>query len=267
MRPVLPLIFLLLASPLALKAQILAEPPPSPPSAEQNKIYERFEVKPGFPGGEQALFSYLKDHFLFSEEIKKENRTSSATVEIILEATGKIASVKVMNGESIAFNKELVRVISGMPSWKPAVQNGGPVKALYHLSVTMVPPIPGSSTGDFFEDRVFVATEVYPAFAGGEAAAVNYLRKTYKPTLSGPTGLAAVSLVLNLDGTIRKQETKVLKGLGSKTDANLIKALNTLPAFIPAYQNKKPVAFKLVMLIRINQDGKIESVSLPVKGK
>lgn len=53
----------------------------------------------------------------------------------IIEIDGTVSHVSVMKGVSRSIDQEALRVVSEMPKWEPALDNGIPVRSLYRLPI------------------------------------------------------------------------------------------------------------------------------------
>ena len=56
-------------------------------------------------------------------------------VTFVVMETGKIANVKLLRGIGGGCDEEAIRVVKGMPSWKPGKQRGKPVRVQYNLPI------------------------------------------------------------------------------------------------------------------------------------
>jgi len=54
-------------------------------------------------------------------------------VSFVVNTDGSISDAKVIRGVDPHLDKEALRVISKMPKWKPAKQNGKPVRCVFNL--------------------------------------------------------------------------------------------------------------------------------------
>lgn len=64
------------------------------------------------------------------------NVQGRVTMQFVVNKDGSIVDVTVLRGVDPALDKETVRVISGMPKWKPGKQRGKPVRCKYTVPVT-----------------------------------------------------------------------------------------------------------------------------------
>ena len=57
-------------------------------------------------------------------------------VKFIVGEDGKVTAFEVVQSGGAAFDNEVIRVLKKMPQWKPAIQNGQTVKAMFTQPVT-----------------------------------------------------------------------------------------------------------------------------------
>ena len=91
---------------------------------------------PEFPqGGINGLMRYLTQHVRYPMVAQKNRIQGRVLCQFIVNADGSIADVQVLNGVHPALNAETVRVLRGMPRWKPGKREGEPVRVRCTLPV------------------------------------------------------------------------------------------------------------------------------------
>ena len=104
------------------------------------KIYEAPETMPEYVGGMDAMIKYLQENITVPE--KYQNMEARAQyrvmVKFVVEADGSVTEVETVKPEPAKkdLNDEAVRVVKGMPKWKPGTMDGKPVRVRYILPVT-----------------------------------------------------------------------------------------------------------------------------------
>lgn len=98
-------------------------------------IFDRPEVMPKFVGGVAAMFDYLKNNIDYTT-ISKDKIPEKAVVKFVVNEDGNVSNVSLLKSSfSDAFDKEILRVLNGMPKWIPGKQRGIPVKCWYSLPI------------------------------------------------------------------------------------------------------------------------------------
>jgi periplasmic protein TonB len=98
-------------------------------------VYNQAEVMPVFPGGEEALRTYLASNVNYPDDAKKEGVQGKVFVNFIIDEAGKVGNVKVLKGVSPSIDKEAVRVVAGMPDWTPGKEKGKNVKVQFTIPI------------------------------------------------------------------------------------------------------------------------------------
>ena len=100
-----------------------------------DSIFFVAETMPVFPGGESALFQYLKKSVVYPALARQQKVQGRVYVEFIVERDGSVSHVKVMRGIGGGCNEEAARVVKQMPKWASGKMNANPVRVQYTLPV------------------------------------------------------------------------------------------------------------------------------------
>ena len=103
---------------------------------EEEVVFDVVEQMPEFPGGEQALFTWLSQNIKYPAIAEENGVQGVVHVRYAVERDGSITDVKVMKSVDPALDKEAVRVIKSMPRWKPGKQKGETVRVRLTVPVT-----------------------------------------------------------------------------------------------------------------------------------
>lgn len=119
----------------------------------------RRACEPTFPGGDDVMMSYLARHIRYPRPASNYGLQGQTVVKFLVETDGSISNVHVVANRITVddrlvfqrlagdekrrireqvlelFAEEAVRVVSGMPKWKPGVRNGIPMKVEYELPI------------------------------------------------------------------------------------------------------------------------------------
>ena len=104
------------------------------------KIYDTPETMPEYPGGMEAIIKYMQENITVPEKYMDMDvkATYRVMVSFVVESDGSVTDVKTVKPEPSKqdLNDEAVRVVKGMPKWKPGTMDGKPVRVRYMLPVT-----------------------------------------------------------------------------------------------------------------------------------
>ena len=104
--------------------------------AANDKVLEKAEVMPEFPGGDQAMMKFVAENVQYPEEAREKGISGRVLVSFIVEKNGSINEVKVVRGIGGGCDEEAVRVVKTMPKWKPGKDKGKPVRVKYMMPFT-----------------------------------------------------------------------------------------------------------------------------------
>ncbi len=96
------------------------------------------EEMPNFPGGEQALFTFLGKNLKYPEDAKVIGISGKVIITFVVETDGSISEVTVARGIGSLCDEEAMRVVKSMPNWAPGKQNNTPVRVRLSLPVNFV---------------------------------------------------------------------------------------------------------------------------------
>ena len=105
------------------------------PEPEEEEVFMVVEDQPEFPGGTAALLEYLRKNIKYPAICRENNIQGRVIVSFIVNKDGAIVEPEVIKGVNPSLDKEALRVISGMPKWKPGSQRGKPVRVKYTVPV------------------------------------------------------------------------------------------------------------------------------------
>jgi TonB family protein len=109
---------------------------PKTETNHENEIFTSAEKNPEFiNGGISGMYKYLSKNIKYPKEAKKAKVSGRVYIKMVIEKDGSIGEVKVLQGIGYGCDEEAVRVIKSMPNWKPAYQNGNPVRMYYQMPV------------------------------------------------------------------------------------------------------------------------------------
>ena len=118
-------------------------PNPNPNTGGGNPGTERIDSivsfpddMPEFPGGDEALFAFLKKNVTYPREVLEENGKGIAGISFVIDKEGNVTDATVLKKTKfIQLDEEALRVVKKLPKWNPGKQQGRPVR------VRMILPI------------------------------------------------------------------------------------------------------------------------------
>ena len=104
--------------------------------AANDKVFEKAEIMPEFPGGEQAMMDFVAKNVTYPKEAMEKEISGRVFVSFIVEKDGSVNEVNVKKGIGGGCDEEALRVVKAMPKWKPGKQDGKPVRVHFLLPIT-----------------------------------------------------------------------------------------------------------------------------------
>ena len=104
-------------------------------SDNTEKVYDQVEQTPQYPGGQAAMFQFLRDNIVYPAKAQKQKIEGKAFVKFIIEKDGTVSQVKTLKKTHPLLDAEAVRVVKLMPKWTPGMKNGKPVRTIVALPV------------------------------------------------------------------------------------------------------------------------------------
>ena len=100
-------------------------------------IYTTADEMPRFPGGEEALFEYIKSAIRYPKKCREARIEGRTSVIFVVTSKGKIKDIKVRKSSgNKKLDKEALRVIRKMPRFTPAILDGKNVSVMLTVPVT-----------------------------------------------------------------------------------------------------------------------------------
>ena len=119
------------ATEKANEAEVIVQEP-----ATKGEAFAVVEQMPEFPGGMKELMTYLKDNIKYPKAAQDKKVQGRVIVQFVIEKDGTPTEFNVMRSVDPDLDKEALRVLSGMPKWKPGMQRGQVVRVKYTVPVT-----------------------------------------------------------------------------------------------------------------------------------
>ena len=133
-------------------------------AAPDDKVYDKPEVLPEFPGGMNEMFGWMNRNVKYPKEALKYGVQGRIIVEFVVEKDGSITNIREIKGAGkdggiivnaykakdesseelkkenedkgrISLQEEAKRVVKAMPKWTPGRDNGQPVRTKFVLPV------------------------------------------------------------------------------------------------------------------------------------
>ena len=250
---------------LSREKTIVMDGEPTPMFREEDRnspdedVFEVVENMPEFPdGGMPGLMKYLSTNIRYPEAAHKAGTQGRVTVQFVVGKDGSIGNVSILRGVDPALDAEAIRVISGMPKWKPGTQKGEPVNVKYTVPVMFrLTPEPVDKIDEMIvvgyrnpdapvTGEVYEVSDKMPEFPGGMTGLMQHLSKNIRYPAEAHTnniqGRVVVSVIINTEGKVTNAQ--IVQGVAPSLDAEALRVTGTMPDWIPGTKDGKPVNVK-----------------------
>jgi protein TonB len=84
------------------------------------------------------LNAYISSHLKYPEGAKAAGIEGQVIIQFVIDEEGSVSEARVMRGIGGGCDEEALRMVNGMPKWKPGKQNGKAVKIFFTLPILFV---------------------------------------------------------------------------------------------------------------------------------
>ena len=91
---------------------------------------------PSFPGGNTELMRYLSEQIIYPQDAIMNRIEGTVILRFVVSRTGDITQIELIRGVDPLLDNEAIRVVSGLPRWRPGKQEGVAVPVWFTLPVT-----------------------------------------------------------------------------------------------------------------------------------
>ena len=98
-------------------------------------VYDMVEQMAEFSGGTEGIREWLSKNITYPETAKANGLEGKVYISLVINSKGKVVFSKVVRGLSPEFDAEALKLVTQMPEWKPAIQNGVPVSVSYTIPI------------------------------------------------------------------------------------------------------------------------------------
>ena len=99
------------------------------------KTYDAVEVMSEFPGGTEALLSFIKDNLEYPQKAIDEQTEGRVIIRFVVNSNGEISDPTILKGINKNLDQAAIDVINKLPRWKPGQQDGQPVSVQFTLPI------------------------------------------------------------------------------------------------------------------------------------
>lgn len=108
-----------------------------PPVIEDDpeKVWVNVQQQPEFPGGFAEMMKFIGKNIRYPASARRMGIAGNVFISFVVNPDGSIDNIETIKGVYADIDKEAMRVIAKMPTWKPGKQNGKAVKVKFVLPI------------------------------------------------------------------------------------------------------------------------------------
>lgn len=99
------------------------------------QVFVIVEDMPEFPGGELALRKHIAQNVKYPSLAAENGIQGKVYVTFVVGSDGEVNSAKIARGVDPLLDAEALRVVTGLPTWKPGMQKGKAVAVTYTVPI------------------------------------------------------------------------------------------------------------------------------------
>lgn len=104
--------------------------------ADRYGVYNRAEIMPSFPGGEEALKKFIQENVKYPETALENHVGGTVLLAFMVDESGKIYTPSIESPNiGSGLEQESVRLVRQMPKWNPGQIKGRNVKTRFTLPI------------------------------------------------------------------------------------------------------------------------------------
>lgn len=105
-------------------------------SQERDTVLSIVETMPEYPGGANEMNRFISKNIHYPRSAAENNIQGRVVVQFTVDTSGMVCKTRIIKSLPLGPDEEVLRIMSLMPRWKPATQNGKPVNVVYNLPIT-----------------------------------------------------------------------------------------------------------------------------------
>lgn len=106
--------------------------------AAQEEVFFIVEEMPDFPGGQLALRNFIAQTIKYPVTAQENGIQGKVFVNFVVGKDGSVKNAKIFRSVDPSLDKEALRVVNGLPKWKPGKQKGKEVAVSYTVPINFV---------------------------------------------------------------------------------------------------------------------------------
>lgn len=227
----------LLAGVMALYGTV-ATAQTTPATAVEGKIFTSVSE---MPQPSVDISKYLADNLHYPATARSAGIEGRVVAQFVINKEGKVGNIVIQRGIHPDCDREVLRVLSAMPDWKPGREAGVPVNVYYTMPVSFKLAIPAreqeaTAKAEAPDDsKTYTAVEQMPRPSVDLAQYLaENLRYPESARKAGVEGRVVAQFIVDKEGKVKN--IVIWRGIHPDCDQEVVRILSNMPDWIPGRQ-------------------------------
>ena len=215
---------------------------------QEDKVYEDIvDVRPTFPGDDEKLMEWLSHNIQYPLNAYNSHIEGRVIVQFLVKEDGSVGDAKIVRSVFTALDEEALRVVRTLPKFNPAILNGKTVEYWFTIPVVFrleddLRSHEASPTSSDENKIIYQFVEQMPEFPGGQMAMLKFIADNLKyPTEMMGCFQSSVIVKFYVDTLGHVCDPKIVRGLDSALDREVLRVVRLFPEFTPGQHKGKKV--------------------------
>lgn len=217
---------------------------------KESDVFSIVDEMPEYPGGQDALRKDISELLNYPEIAQENGIQGKVYVTFIVGIDGKVKNPVIARGVDPVLDKEALRAMGLLKTWKPGKQDGKAVKVRYTVPVSFA--LKGDSNKTEKKENkkineagneVFYVVEDMPEFPGGEDSLRVFISKNVKypdeAIKEKVQGKVYITFTVTKEGKVA--DARIARGVCPSLDKEALRVINTSPVWKPGKQRGQAV--------------------------
>ncbi len=205
---------------------------------------------PEYPGGYKSFIEFTKSQIVYPNTALKNQVQGNVFVSFIIDKDGILKEPKIQRTLGYGTDEEAIRVLRLSKKWKPGMENGKPVRTIYHLPIKFEPKKPFNKPKPA---KIYKAKElnISPQYPGGEGKLNEFIQENINYdglTNKKVKGTLVLRAIVEMDGSLK--EIKALDDLGYGTKKEALRIVHKLKRWNPGIKNGIPARTTVIIPVK-----------------
>lgn len=236
------------------------------PVSSSERIIEDPDIVPMYPGGTHEMHRFISNTLKYPDDARERNAQGLVVYTFVVEKDGSLSNFNIIHRADTLLNKEALRILQAMPSWRPARHKGEIVRAETYVPMyfklnknAMASGNPVQPTRNYSKtdpqilesNTIYTIVDKMPQYTYGESGLSDFIAHNmrYPRTAlqEGIEGRILCSFIVGNDGSISNIE--VVEGTNKLLNEEAVRVLGLMPKWIPGENNGEKVHVKCLLPI------------------